>query len=55
MAVAEGLVWRAPVHAAALMRTGRVVGLGIVVKNGLHFVDFLEPSAAPFDLEVMVE
>lgn len=43
------------VHAAALVRSLGIVGDEIGVESGLHFLDGLEPGAAAFDAEVLVE
>ena len=32
-----------------------IVALYVGVENGLHFLDGIEPGAAPFDAEVLVE
>ena len=37
------------------MRPALIVADEIVVENNLHFVDGLEPGAAPFDAEVLVK
>jgi hypothetical protein len=36
------------------MRPSLIVADQILVENGLHLVDGLEPCAAPFDTEVLV-
>ena len=51
----EGCCGCSAVHAAALMRPAVIVADEIVVENGLHLLDGLEPGAASFDAEVLVE
>ena len=45
----------AAVHAAALMRSLSIVLDKVVVEDGLHLVEGLEPSAAALDAEMLVE
>lgn len=51
----EGCGRRSSVHAAALMRPALIVADEVIVENGLHLLDGLEPGAAAFDAEVLVK
>jgi hypothetical protein len=51
----EDGLWGSAVHAAALVGPLGVVAYQIVIEDGLHLADGLEPGAPPFDPEVLVE
>jgi hypothetical protein len=54
-AVEESPVWRAAIHAAALVGSLVVVGDEVGVERRLHLLDGLKPGAPSFDAEVLVE
>jgi hypothetical protein len=54
-AVDEGLGGCSALHAAALMRPFSIVLDNILVEQGLHLVDGLEPGLAALDPKVLVE
>jgi hypothetical protein len=51
----EGGDRAAAVHAAALMRSFGIVLDEVLIEDGLHLFEGLEPGAAAFDAKMLVE